>query len=313
MDNTTVAIIKIVAFSLIALILIGILIAVLIFNKWFPFSINIGSFVGGYTYADSELYSMGNAEISLEGIRKLEIDWVSGSVEVKSGTGNKITIYETDSESLDDEYKLRYLVKDGTLYIRFIAPQNISVKLPASHTKRLTVTLPESIQKLDNFTLNTVSADCNITGISSDKVKANSVSGTISAELIDKASSFQGGTTSGEMFLSLDSEKVKLNTVSGNITVEGELVEVDAESVSGEITINSEGKPSEIDVNTVSGDVVITMPEDTGFNAKLGTVSGDLNCNFPVTTSKKNNITHGDGACDIDIDTVSGDLSIRKK
>lgn len=199
------------------------------------------------------------------------------------------------------------------LYIRFIAQQKISVKLPANHTKRLTVTLPKSIQKLDNFTLNTVSANSNITGISADKVKANSISGIISAELTDKASSFQAGTTSGEMFLNLASEKVKLNTVSGNITVEGELGEVDAESVSGEITIHSESKPSEIDVNTVSGDVVITMPEDTGFNAKLSTVSGDLNCNFPVTTSKKNNITHGDGACDIDIDTVSGDLSIRKR
>ena len=305
------SIIKIFAYSVLALVLVGILISVLVYKKQIPLSINLGSWIGGYSYENSDAYSIGNAVIDAAGIKKVDIDWVSGSVEVKTTSSDKVSINENDSDGLEEKFKLRYLVKDGILYIRFCEPFNVSTKFPDNHRKSLVVTVPENLAQLENFTLNTVSADSDVSGISSKNVKMNSVSGRVTIKLNGKADFFEGNTTSGDINILCDVDELKLHSVSGKATIDGSFIKASVNTTSGSAIINVTNKPEKITVGTVSGRTKITLMEDFGFTAKLSTVSGNLNCSLPVTTSGKFNVKHGDGFCNIDVSSVSGGLTIQ--
>ena len=125
-----------------------------------------------------------------------------------------------------------------------------------------------------------------------------------------------------------------LETVSADVTMTGDFTihEVDMESVSARLDINelssseisletvsgrldlTVGKtvPEKVDVSTVSANVTIYWPEDEGFTAEMEAVSGNTSSDFS-TISQNGRIIYGNGACEINCESVSGDLDIRKK
>jgi DUF4097 and DUF4098 domain-containing protein YvlB len=62
-------------------------------------------------------------------------------------------------------------------------------------------------------------------------------------------------------------------------------------------------------ISTVSGDAELSIPENDGFTVKYEKVSGDFECEFPITTSK-NTGTYKDGGASFSMSTVSGDLDL---
>ncbi len=145
-----------------------------------------------------------------------------------------------------------------------------------------------------------------------------------------------GSAPSKDLQLSLPSMLYKLNleTVSADVTMTGDFTihEVDMESLSArldiaelscnEISLESVsgrmdltvGKtvPKQIDVSAVSANITIYWPEDEGFTAEMEAVSGDTTSDFS-TTSHNGRIVYGNGACEIECESVSGDLDILKK
>ncbi len=145
-----------------------------------------------------------------------------------------------------------------------------------------------------------------------------------------------GSAPSKDLQLSLPSMLYKLNleTVSADVTMTGDFTihEVDMESVSARLDIDelscneislesvsgrmdlTVGKtaPKQIDVSAVSANVTIYWPEDEGFTAEMEAVSGNTSSDFS-TISKNGRIVYGNGACEIECESVSGDLDILKK
>ena len=97
-------------------------------------------------YADSEKYTEFTGKVTINNnesiIKELQIDWISGEVDVQAG--NEFTLSE---ESLKGSYKpLYYRIDNNTLDIKYCQSD---IRLPSNMSKKLVVTVPYALNKLD--------------------------------------------------------------------------------------------------------------------------------------------------------------------
>ena len=316
----TSAIIKIITNLILVIVLIAILTSLLSGNqfgfKGFKIPIfNLGGF--SYKFDDASKYSVANGKISVDDIRKLDIDWVAGKVRIEEYSGDKIEFYEENSSSLSEDDKMRYMVDNGTLKIKF-RKSYIGFGILKSLSKELVIRIPVSMEDgLAELKLDNVSSSIEIEALIANVVLIDSVSGNISIKnLISKKLDIE--TVSGTVNVSAESEFVDAEAVSGdlNISISSKSIEkVDIESVSGDVSLDLGNSPKILDIETISGEVDITLPENDGFVAKYDSVSGKFKCDFEVSITKKEAV-YKDAKVNkskLDIETVSGDITINKK
>ena len=107
-------------------------------------------------------------------------------------------------------------------------------------------------------------------------------------------------------------EELSVCTVSGSVAADVKsLHSFDVESVSGNLSIASPVAPDDGDAETVSGDVELTIPENKGFKVELDSVSGNINSEIAGKTDDDSLIC-GDGSAKYDVNSVSGNVNIRK-
>ena len=287
----TSAIIRIITWSIVAIFLIAILVNVINGNKLF--GINIG--ISGYSYDDSDKYLVANGVVNVNDIKNVDINWISGKIKVIEYDGDNIEFYEEGSSSLDEDNKMRYLVEDGNLKIKFKNLRKfISLSLFNPFNKTLVVKIPTTYNnEFNNFTIETVSSSVEIENLNAKNISIEVVSGGVDIE-------------------NIKSEVLKVETVSGSASISGNVDFVDSEGVSGKVTLDLENCPKEIKAETVSGSINIFIPENEGFTAEYDTVSGKFKCDFEVTMSKKEAI-HKNGKADFELETVSGGININRK
>lgn len=318
----TSAIIKIVTNLILAIVLILILVNFLGGNqfgfKGFKmFSFNLGGF--NYSFDDASKYSIADGKISVDDIRELDIDWVAGKVKIEEYSGDKIEFYEENSSELSEDNKMRYLIDNGKLKIKFrksfVGIGFVSFK-PLN--KELVIRIPVSMEDgLAELKLDNVSSSIEIDALIANTVLIDSVSGEINIKnLIAKKLDVE--TVSGAVNVFTESEFVDAETISGrlNISISSKSIEkVDIESVSGGVSLDLGNSPKILDVETISGKVDITLPENDGFVAKYDSVSGKFKCDFEVSISK-NEAVYKDAKINtskLGINTVSGNININKK
>ena len=110
---------------------------------------------GGGTLSDNkaEQYTAGDGTVT-EPIKNLEIQWVSGSVEICQGTEDQVTFRETADRVLSDDFVMGWRLEGETLYIDFCAANSWTLDIP---DKALTVTLPQDLV-LESVQVTTTSA-----------------------------------------------------------------------------------------------------------------------------------------------------------
>lgn len=83
-------------------------------------------------------------------------------------------------------------------------------------------------------------------------------------------------------------------------------------TVSGSVRCSDCRIGRQISVHSVSGDVAIELPADApGFALRFETVSGDVQSSVP-TTGTRSQMVCGDGSLAIQVNTVSGGLTVAK-
>lgn len=160
----------------------------------------------------------------------------------------------------------------------------------------LDIYVPENYS--DNMGFNTVSGDVDITKFNLDRVDYNSVSGDLDIS-------------------GLNTNETNVNTTSGKMTADKFSGKLDYYSVSGNMDVEYNIFNNDIRTNTTSGNVKIRLPENSKFSLEFDSVSGKINCEFPLTisgTQKKHSISGkvGESNNEIEIDSVSGDARIYK-
>lgn len=308
----TSAVIRIILYSLVALTLVGVLCWGLgAFGGMgisdFLDSINL-SVGAGVRYTNESSYSIGASSCPAEGITDINIYWTAGELTVQPYDGNEIIFTEESKNAIPDELILRWKSEGSDLTIHYC--KSGYSKWPANAGKTLTLLVPRTLAEngLKELNISTISAEQNVSGVNAQSFDSETVSGDVSISAMTAAEAdFEAvsGKLSAEgvTFGIADSQ-----SVSGSVLFAGEIGRIECETVSGVVRVDSRCVP-QADISTVSGEVIFKLPADKGFTVNYSTVSGGINCSMPSVTSK-NSLKVGDGATLMDIDTISGNITI---
>lgn len=318
------AIIRIVVWSVVALLLLALLGAGLsgrlssrgreAAQSLLPFSSGNSSGAGqSFDYAQSERYSIGAGSALAADIQHIDIQWIEGGVTVIAGEGDAITFGEESRYALeDDRYKMHYFVENGTLHIQYCASR-IPLNILQSFGKSLTVVIPKG-HALDSMDLEVVSARLEVSDVQAQSIEIEAVSGAVELAGI-KARALDLETVSGRTRLDgLEVDELSVEGVSGTLEItDSALQDVDCALISGTMRIEPGAGIRSINASTVSGSIRIALPEMPGFTAQYSEGSGRFQSDFPVEYLSKRTAVYGDGGAEFDFSTISGSIKIEKK
>jgi DUF4097 and DUF4098 domain-containing protein YvlB len=258
----------------------------------------------------------------------VEVSNVQGSVEITAWDKSEVELV-AELESSKDE--LEYEASER--YVR------IEVRRPHGkyHSDEDDATLTLRVPKGARVIADTVSADIAVTGVRGEQ-SLQSVSGEVQTQAFDAP--VRATAVSGEINVVGNGGKAAVSTenVSGGSTVSGvrgsyngEVVSgeihatvaaaerVELNSVSGDIELSAELKSgASVDMESVSGLVSLRLKPPVNADFDIESFSGDIEACFgpkPRDTSKYTpgselNFTQGNGGARVEIQTLSGEISI---
>lgn len=285
------------------------------------------SFFGAISYPNAEKYSAGGASFSSQ-IDKIEIDWLSGKVNIAYRSGDGVSISETSNSALSDDMRVHLWLDGTTLRVKFAA-SGVKTHLFRNERKELTVALPENF-KLSELIVNAASA--NVTGekvrtnkisfstasgdidlsCEAEEIELNSSSGKITLGQKGKASSARINTSSGGVEANFaDCDKAELNSSSGTVKAVADKVgELSAKTSSGSIYCSLKAA-MQGNFYSSSGKVTLCFSVGFGLKANVSTSSGKLYSDLALKKSG-NNYVYGDGSAEINVKTSSGSVVFKE-
>ena len=161
-----------------------------------------------------------------------------------------------------------------------------------SHSKNLVIQVPREWQ-CDSLEIDAASASLEINDLTIREMEFDGASGTC-------------------IFHNCTVETLELDTASGDVRFTGTLTQLDCDSASANILLELNNVPKSIDLDTASGDLCVVLPEDAGFTVNMETMSGNFKSDF-TTTNRNGSYVAGNGRCRIDVDAMSGDVTVSKR
>ena len=224
-----------------------------------------------FTYDDAERYRVGATDVT-GNVTDLEIDWLSGNVNVAYGEVETVMFSETSEETLTQENTVHYWLENSTLHIKY-AKSGIKLTNEDPPEKDLTVLLPASLA-LKGLEIESVDANVVLTGINVDDVEIDNIAGNIDATF-------------------------------------GTVREFSVAVVSGNANMSFATAPTEGEYSNVHGDLTLYLPAETQFTIEVEKLNGSFNSEFD-TVKQGNSYVCGNGANEYEFETVSGSVSLKK-
>ena len=262
---------------------------------------------------------------------RIEIDNLKGRIQVRAWDRNEVRITGTLGKGVEK------LVVDGDgddLEVRVEYPKHMG-GWRDDRTEPTELLLQVPLQA--SLDIDSVAADVDIDGVAPGDLQVDSVSGYIVVAAAPRRARIE--SVSGDQRLTLNSPRVGTESVSGDIVLNGRLkAEVSAETVSGEIHIDSRGEAlsrlrigsvsgnadarvglasaGEVRAETVSGDLRLVLPRALSAQVEASSFSGDLVA--PGAKAEKEgfgpgstlNHRYGQGDGEIHLETFSGDAEV---
>lgn len=221
-----------------------------------------------------------------EDIRKIDISWRSGSVNIYAAEQSaQISVKEESTAPLAESEKMVCAIDGDTLKIDFCRSGHL---LSSSPEKQLVLSIPRGLT-LEKFEADTTAAAVNVTGLHTQTVDISTVSGGVD--------------------LAAEAYEIDISTTGGCAAVDADFYQLDFSAVSGSLTLTMQ-RAAEVDAETVSGGVTIHLPPSSySFALDFETVSGTPEIAFDANGGD-GHWTYGDKASTLNIDTVSGNLSL---
>ena len=259
-------------------------------------------------YGNANKYTAGNFTYEGDKVEKVEIEWVSGSITLKNGTGT-LSVSESGADSLSEEEQMHWWLDGKTLKIKFCKSGYKYVLNQAFNNKKeLTIELPEFVdldievasgkvvaeEQLDlgTFKVQTASGGMSIGSLTAKEVKIDSASGGLSFGTVSVSDAFEVNTASGGL---------KVERISAE--------EVDVDSASGGVTLGID-TVKKVDIDSASGSVKLKLHSpERGALLKCDKVSGSIECALPFEKAG-DGYQIGEGETEIKISIVSGSVTI---
>lgn len=254
------------------------------------YSVGINEYSGEITILDGTTASVGS--VSAAEVSQIEIQWAAGSITIVPGDTDTIDFSEEIGLATEDQ--LIWKQSGNKLQIQFCAPTDhwVGIGFNTVLSKDLVITVPRD-WFCENLAINAASAEVRVQDLNINKVDFDGASGRCNLE----------NCWIGD---------IDLDTASGDILLSGGVMNVDCDAASASCTLILKNTPKSIEMDTASGDLDITFPEECGFTVRLDGISTRFNSDFP-TTNKNGMYVYGDGSCRIEVDTVSGNVTIRQE
>jgi lia operon protein LiaG len=243
-------------------------------------------------------YTINDENVFLaDGIGEIRIKTVSPDINVIPVEEGQIKAHlhgETVSGVSGQPVRLEAELRGNALVIEAKHKPNISIN---RSSVTLDVYVPSDFG--GDMQLETISGRIDISGFNLNMLTAKSISGAIEVSSM-ATTSISVGSTSG---------RVRLADFSGNL---------DFNLVSGSLDAGFNASGSDIRGKTVSGGVSLNLPSDASFELEADTVSGRIDCDFPITVTGSQprrglRGTVGSGGSSVDIKTVSGGINIHRQ
>lgn len=271
------AIVRIVLFSMIALVLLCVLLA----------GLGLSSFAKPVSSQIVSVQSTGSEHEFAPGeVSSIFISWASGDIDIQPADQDTVTVSE---ERSGGSMVVRHL--GSTLEIE-AGESKWGLVFGKSTQKDLSVRVPRDwlCQSLE---ISAAAADIRVDGLPITNVVLNTASGNC-------------------VFTDCAVEKMQVNTASGDLDYSGVLKRLELKGASADCNLRLSDAPAAIGMNTASGELNLFLPDNCGFTLDRSSLSGAFQSDF-ATTTENDKIVCGDGACQITFSSFSGDINIRRK
>lgn len=265
-----------------AIILLVTVLCVGIFN-------NTGILNNVSTHGAGTESSSGTADAST--VKEIHVDWASGTIVIQPGDTTEITFSETYSGEQAKPMSWKQVGEELTIQFSASSVNIFSFGVNVDTGKDLVITVPRD-WNCRELELDVASADVQIKDMTIGEMIFDGASGNCSME-------------------NCTVTKLDIDTASGDVTFSGTLTTLDYDGASANFTAVLSNTPNSLEMDAASGDLDITLPEDCGFTAEIEALSGDFVSDFPTVTRNGCHI-YGDGRCQITVEGMSGDVTVRK-
>ena len=261
------------------------------------------------SYLNDNSYTVASGTVSVSDIKSIEINWETGSVKIEESDTDKISFSEvsnldsdkdslgeaTENKELSESLKMRYKTDGGKLVIQFCkSALRVRTGAVKDLKKDLTVYVPKDVKF--------------------DEIKTNVISSAVYAAYLNAAVIELNGVSADLKLAGCDADTLKCDTVSGNfsVTTDGELKDLEFNSVSGDLTVNAKSV-LKLAAVTVSANADLHLNE-FDFLLTLSGVSTTLEDNgISYEKTGEKNYKFSDGAGSVKFESVSGKVRLEEK
>lgn len=222
----------------------------------------------GSDWGNDDNTSTGSFTIDASTVNDISISWAAGKVTVKVVDDEETNGLIQARESERSRPALRWRNVGGKLEIDY---GNVMSLLSCSffnfNTKELTLLIPESYRdKLNSFSLDTVSGEHVLSGIGCKNLNVHQVSGNVHFE-------------------DFSAQNLTTKIISGTFSYNGKLAgALDVDQTSGNTTFDiKSSNPDSAKVSLTSGDMRLLVP-NPNFCVELDKVSGSFASNYDLMT-----------------------------
>ena len=289
------AIIRIIIWSLVLVILTGILVGFVAEELYLnEYTVSIPEELPQIS-TEAAVSALPNEEtLTLDShqIRELEIEWVAGDILIQPMDVDQITISESDVS--DEKYSMVWKIRNEKLSIYFCEeniPFGFGISGSSDLSKDLYIYVPRD-WNCDSLEIDAAAATVEINDLTIQKMDFDGASGTCEIE-------------------NCSITDLDIDTASGDIRFSGSLETLDFDAASASFEAEFTNTPSRIDMDGMSGSLDIALPEDCGFSVCVEGLSDDLVSDFDYTW-RNDRFVYGDGRCRIDVDGMACDVTIRR-
>ena len=302
---------RIIIWSIVSVVLVTVLVWSIFAVSLYKDSANLQIFNSKISLSDFNDFKTGNADFNAGDVNSVEVNWISGKVEVLYDDTDKITI--TDSATDSDNKMYWNLDNNGNLEIYANKFEFNLISFGNKSTpKNLTITIPKD-KYFNDFNINSASADIYADGINAKEIEIDTVSGCTEIKKLECNDANINNASGDINVFFTQANEIDVDTVSGKTYLSGKYDDLFVSSVSGEVTADVENENVQIDIETVSGIIELKLDENfSGFIAEYDKVSGNFESEF-AGTSHDDSFVYGNASETFDFETVSGNIKIVKK
>lgn len=229
------------------------------------------------------------ASVNAAGVTKLAIEWVAGDIDIRVKEGSDQIRFAEDTGSC--EYPMVYNQRGEKLTIQF-CKESSGIRISGEDIRKdLVIEVP---------------AEWNCRELELDVAAADLTVQELTVEAVD----FDGASGNCN-FLNCVVGSMDMDAASGDITYTGKLQELDLDAASASFTGTFTENPRLLKLDGMSAELDITLPADGGYTARMDGLSGSIASIDHSCKIINDAHIYGDGSCRISLSGLSCDLTIQ--